>query len=489
MAGARPRRRVTLTVQDLGHEMVGNREEVLVRGAASHGARAAHRLSARMAGLSATISPLPFPPAILHPRMRPVDLSPITPDQQTETPLDLFLIFVGANIVATTLQVGATLPPSFSLGVALAVIVVGAIGGAALTALLAPIGVRLRVPSIVAARAPLGMAGAQALALLLFVTNFVWIALNNVIAASISASLTGIGTPALWATGLGVLATLIVLGGPRAAALVDRVAVPLLLVAGVVFTLACLRGPWPAWPSGPVPQADVLRGLDVVTGYQVSWLLMFADYPRFTRSPRAASLAVFLGLALTALWFMPLGLIGAAVAGSADPGAMVMALNLGWWGATLLALAALTTNFVNIYMSALALKSLRPGMADAAVVWLIGGTGALLGLLSTGLLERFASFTLVLAGLLVPIGGVLLAHYVVLRRHVHVPDLYAHTRPSARPGGWSPAGTVAWVSGAVTFWLAGSIGGTLPCLLVSMGVYAWLSRRTANEAGSGVLHS
>jgi NCS1 family nucleobase:cation symporter-1 len=409
--------------------------------------------------------------------MRPVDLSPITPDQQTETPLDLFLIVVGANIVATTLQVGASLPASFPLGVALGVIAVGAIAGAVLTAALAPIGTRLRVPSIVAARAPLGLAGAQVLALLLFLTNFVWIALNNVIAASISAQFTGLGTTGLWATALGLVATLIVLGGPRAAALVDRVAVPVLFTAGVVFTLACLQAPWPAWPAGPVAAGDVVRGLDVVTGYQVSWLLMFADYPRFTRSPRAASLAVFLGLAMTALWFMPLGLIGAAVARSPDPGAMVMALNLGWWGATLLALAALTTNFVNIYMSALALKSLRPRLADAAVVWLIGGTGAVLGLLSTGLLERFASFTLVLAGLLVPIGGVLLAHYVLLRRQVHVPDLYDPTGPYATTAGWSIAGSVAWLSGAITFWLAAGIGGTLPCLVVTIAAYWVVSER------------
>jgi len=65
------------------------------------------------------------------------------------------------------------------------VIAAGGVGGAALVAALAPIGTRLRVPSIVAARAALGFSGAQALALLLFVTNFAWIALNNVIAASI----------------------------------------------------------------------------------------------------------------------------------------------------------------------------------------------------------------------------------------------------------------------------------------------------------------
>jgi purine-cytosine permease-like protein len=408
--------------------------------------------------------------------MRPVDLSPISADEQVQRPFDLFLIFVGANIVATTLQVGASLPPTFSLSIALMVIAVGAVGGAALTGALAPIGTRLRVPSIVASRAALGPSGAKALALLLFVTNFAWIALNNVIAASITARVTNVGTPAGWAVGLGLAATIIVLGGPRAAALVDRVAVPILLLAGAVFTVACLRAPAPTWPAGPVPAADIVRGLDVVTGYQVSWLLMFADYPRYVRSARAAGIAAFLGLGLTALWFMPLGLVASSLAQSADPGDMVVTLGLGWWGATLLALAALTTNFVNIYMSALALKSLRPSTGDGAAVWLIGGVGAALGLLSAGWLELFASFTLVLAGALVPIGGILLAHYFVLRRPVHVPDLYDRRGPYAAHRGWSLAGTAAWIGGAAAFAAAGNLGGTVPSLVTSIVVYAVVTR-------------
>ena len=409
--------------------------------------------------------------------MRPVDLSPINPDEQVQRPFDLFLIFVGANIVATTLQVGASLPATFTLAIALTVIAVGAIGGAALTAVLAPIGTRLRVPSIVAARAALGHSGAQTLALLLFVTNFAWIALNNVIAASIAARLTNLATPSVWAVGLGLAATVIVLGGPRAAALVDRVAVPTLLLSGAVFTVACWRAPAPSWPDGPVPAADIVRGLDIVAGYQVSWLLMFADYPRYVRSARAAGVAVFFGLALTALWFMPLGLVASALAHSADPGEMVFSLGLGWWGATLLALAALTTNFVNIYMSALALKSLRPALGDSVVIWLIGGIGAALGLMSTVWLDRFASFTLVLAGALVPIGGILLAHYFVLRRPVRVADLYDQAGPYARHHGWSVAGIPAWIVGAAVFYAAGSIGATLPSLSASILVYATLTRR------------
>lgn len=410
--------------------------------------------------------------------MQPVELGPIGPDEQTSTPLDLFLIFVGANIVATTLQVGASLPTSFTLGTALGVITAGAVAGALLTAALAPVGSRLRVPSIVASRAALGSSGAQTLAAILFVTNFAWIALNNVIAASITAQVTGIGSTGIWSVGLGLAATMIVLGGPRVAAIVDRVAVPLLLLSGAVFTVAVLRAPAPEWPVGPVALGDITRGLDIVIGYQASWLLMFADYPRFVRSPRQAGIAVFLGLALTSLWFMPLGLVASVVAGSSDPGVMVTALNLGVWGALLVAVAALTTNFVNIYMSALALKSLRPTLSGAAGVWLIGGIGAALGLFSMGWLERFASFTLILASLLVPIGGLLLAHFFVLRPSTDVTALYAaHTGRAA----WSAPGLAAWITGAVVFHLASAIGGTLPSLLATIVVYVVLSKHRSRR--------
>jgi NCS1 family nucleobase:cation symporter-1 len=217
--------------------------------------------------------------------------------------------------------------------------------------------------------------------------------------------------------------------------------------------------------------------LDVVAGYQISWLLMFADYPRFVRSARGASLAVFLGLALTALWFMPLGLVASALAQSTDPGTMVSALGIGWWGAVLLALAALTTNFVNIYMSALAFKSLRPTVGDALAVSVIGGISAAMSLLSNRLIEQFASMTLVLAGALVPVGGILLAHYFFLRREVRVSELYDPGGPYAERRGWSVAGTAAWVVGAVVFYAAQSIGGTLTSLIASVATYLIVARR------------
>ena len=307
-------------------------------------------------------------------------------------------------------------------------------------------------------------------------TNFAWIALNNVIAASACARL--FGGPSgerIWAVSLGVLATAIVAGGPRAVSLADRFAVPLLLVVGGVLTAACLRLPASVLRTAGEGGMSVPRGLDVVVGYQVSWLLMFADYPRYTRSGRTAAGAVFLGLGLTSLWFIPLGFACARAAGSPEPGAMLQAVGFGGLGAVLLTVATLTTNFVNIYMSALAWKSLVPRARDKSSVWFIGLLGAALSALP-GWLGSYADFMLLLGGLLVPVGGVLLAHFFVLERRPLVADLYAPHGPAARHGGFALAGVCGWVAGAATYFLAAPVGGTLPSLAAAILVTALLGR-------------
>jgi cytosine permease len=404
--------------------------------------------------------------------MQAADLGPVPDAEKTQSPVDLFLIIAGANLVATTLQTGASLAPAFGLRQAAFLVAGGVVLGTALVASLTPFGPRLGVPSVVACRAALGLRGGALVSLILYVTNFAWIAMNNVIAASACARLFGgPSSEQLWAFGLGLLATAVVAGGPRAVSHADRVAVPLLLLVGGVLTVACLRLPASVTATPGNGSMTVVRGLDVVIGYQVSWLLIFGDYPRYTRSPGKATAAVFLGLALTSFWFLPLGFVAARAAGSTNPGAMLAAAGIGGLGAVLLALATLTTNFVNIYMSALAWKSLRPAAGDRASVWTIGLVGAALSLFS-GWLERYADFMLLLGGLLVPVGGVLLAHFFLLRRPVAVADLYAADGPASRHGGFAIPGMCGWAAGAAAYFLAGSTGGTLPALLAAL-VVTW----------------
>jgi NCS1 family nucleobase:cation symporter-1 len=420
--------------------------------------------------------------------MNAADIRPAGPGEQTQSTFDLFLIFVGANVVATTFQVGASLASSFSFRTTTVLIAIGSVAGAALVAALAPLGPRLRVPSVIAARPALGIRGAGLVAVVLYVSNFAWIALNNVIAASACARAAAAstqrdagGSQAAWAVALGLAATIVVWRGPRAVARADRIAVPLMLLVAVALTVACVKTSWdsPVATAANVGTMSWSRGLDVVVGYQVSWILMFADYSRYTRSARGSAVAVFLGLAATSAWMMPLGAIAAQAAGSSDPGAMLSAVGLGAAGAVLLTLATVTTNFVNIYMSSLAWKSLAPGASDGAVIWAIGIIGTALGAIPGVWLEQYTNFMVILGALLVPVGGVLIAHYylgpvrVVRMDEAFISELY---NEAGAFRGFSTAGLLAWAAGAVAFFAAGSIGGTIPALAVSVAVYLCLGR-------------
>ena len=85
-------------------------------------------------------------------------------------------------------------------------------------------------------------------------------------------------------------------------------------------------------------------------------------------------------------------------------------------------------------------------------------------------LDRYADFMLVLGALLVPVGGVLIARFVLLRRRVEVPELYDPRGRFARWGGFSVPGMLAWAAGSAVFFLTKSIGSTLPALLTAIAI-------------------
>ena len=406
--------------------------------------------------------------------MDAADLSPVPESARTQPALDLFLIFVAANVVATTMQTGAALGSRYSGSAAIGIAMAGAVFGAGLVAILAPVGSRTGLPSMIAARAPLGYRGAQIVSGLLYLTNFAWIAVNNQIAASAVAQVTGgAGSARVWATGLGIVATAVVARGPRAVGHAGRIAVPLMAIAGGVLTYAAFTHA-PAVPAAPsAPDApSMLWGLDVVIGYQVSWLLMFADYSRYTRSGRAAGTAVLAGLALPALWLLPVGWTLSRIAGSDDPGAMLAAAGVGWWTAALITLATVTTNFVNIYLSSLAWRTLAPSSTGKGSVWVIGLLGTALGLISTGWLTQFAELMVLLGSVLVPVGGVFIAHFIVVKAPIDITRIYDVTRL----GAFNTAGMIAWLAGFIVYKLAAPIGATLPALGTSMLIYLALSK-------------
>jgi hypothetical protein len=102
-------------------------------------------------------------------------------------------------------------------------------------------------------------------------------------------------------------------------------------------------------------------------------------------------------------------------------------------------------------------------------------------------LTRFAELMMWLGAILVPVGGVFLAHFVVMRERVNVERVYQRDTLPA----FSIAGMTAWALGFVVYKLAAPIGATLPALAASVAAYVVLSslhrRRLAARAAGVVL--
>jgi putative hydroxymethylpyrimidine transporter CytX len=396
-----------------------------------------------------------------------LDLGPVPHERRTASVLDVLLVFAGANIVTTTLVTGGTVGNAFSWPQTILVIVAGTLAGVALLTLLARLGPRFGLPTMVLLRQPFGSRGAEAISFLLLVTNFAWIALNNVIAARALAGVVP-GSSRLWSILVGAIAVVVTLFGPRAMALFNRAAVPLLLVVGFALT-AAIVGAGSGKLSGPGDGSlSLLAGLDVVIGYQVSWSLMFADYTRFQRKERGAAIAVFLGMALSSLWLVGLGAAAGRIGGANDPTAMILGAGLPVAALLLMALSTITTNFVNLYLSALAVRNLWRTAPPRPTVLLVGAVGTLFGLLSPNLLEQYAGFMGWIGTGFLPIAAIVVVHFFAL-----------HRGAATVPRQWSIAAILAWSAGVATYQASAHfarLGATVPTLAVTALLYFVLAR-------------
>ena len=83
------------------------------------------------------------------------------------------------------------------------------------------------------------------------------------------------------------------------------------------------------------------------------------------------------------------------------------------------------------------------------------------------------SVVVVRGALLVPVGGVLVAHYYLRPEGLTIDDAFVaalyDTQGPLR--GVLLPGMVAWIAGAVAYFASRSAGGTIPALVVSVAVY------------------
>ncbi len=453
-------------------------------------------------------------------------IRPVPPERRTLSGFDLGILWGDLSIGLLVILTGALLVPAMGLPQALAAIAIGSVIGCIPLALVGLAGAREGVPGMVLFRPVLGRAGSSIPSVLNVLVLIGWTGFElwamALVANRIGERLFGFDSYLLWLVLIAVVCTALALGGPI---LVIRrwlerfgawvVAAVGLWITFRVMTNASLGELWRTPGTGGLP---FWLGVDLVIAQPVSWMPLVADYNRFSRAPRAAAVGTFVGYAVGNAWFYALGallVLGAGLSDASPPGlAEAIASLAGGWIVLLVLLVGETDEaFADVYSAAVSSQNLwervRQRRAILAVAAAGVGLAAWLGGRGTTALGTFESFLFLLGSVFVPLFGVFLADYFVLRRRGYDEATLFGDRERS---GFKPRALVAWAAGFVVYqwavptgpaawqsgvervihgWshlpypLAGShFGASLPSFAVAFGLYLTLEALTARRVTS-----
>jgi putative hydroxymethylpyrimidine transporter CytX len=448
-------------------------------------------------------------------------IQPVPDERRHLRSWDLGVLWGDLAVSLLVMVAGTLLVPGLGTQEALAAIIIGTLLGAVLLGLAGVAGSNLGVPTMVTLRPALGIRGSYAASGLNILQLVGWAALEIIIMAqaarAISDHYLGFDGYYLWLVFFGVIGTAMAVGGPIVVVrqVMQKFGVWIIIAASAWLTWYLfyeydMSAIWHRDGAGGFP--NFWQGVDLVVALPISWLPLVGDYSRFSRRAWPGAIGTYIGYSIANIWFFTLGMLYVQAL-ETDPGGfigafvtMLLPLTAGWLALIVLLFGETDEAFANIYSTAVSIQNLIPWMTHAVLAVIVGAIAVVVAI-SLDLIA-YESFLFLIGGVFVPVFGVFIADYFVLRaRRYEVPELYAEQGRYWYAGGVNPIGFVAWVVGFLVYahaaqppWLLEHadfvswapawmthIGGTVPAFAVSFGLYwagfqVWLAARSQGGA-------
>ena len=437
-------------------------------------------------------------------------VQPVPQERRVLRPFDFAVLWGDLAVSLLVMVAGTLLVPGLGTQQALLAIVIGTALGTALLALAGMVGTNTGVPTMVALRAPFGIRGSYAASGLNILQLVGWAALEIIIMAQAARALSeeylGFSGYYFWIVFFGVVGTLMAMGGPIVVVRqwLQKFGVWVVIAASAWLTFHLFD----AYDMGEIWRRDgaggfpnFFQGIDLVVALPVSWLPLVCDYSRFGRRAGPAAAGTYIGYAIANAWFFTLGMLYVQAL-QTDPGGfvnalvtMLLPLALGWLALIVLLVGETDEAFANIYSTAVSIQNLASKLGHRLLAL---GVGIVATIAAANLdLIGYETFLLLIGGVFVPVFGILLADYFVLRgRQYSVDGLYKSSGAYWYTGGLNPVAIVVWITGFFVYALAGQppwllehldfvswvpgwathVGGTIPGFIFSFVAYLAASR-------------
>lgn len=390
---------------------------------------------------------------------------PIPEDERTGTNWSVFAIWVSLNMMPLAVVTGAIASGAYGLPViwSIIAIVAGNVIGAFGASLHASQGPHLGIPQMLQARAQFGYLGASIFAIIAFIMFMGFFAGILIVAKdALLAVFPGLNGSVAIIVFAAIGIVLCVFGYD----LLRKTMAWLSVIIGVAVAVSMIMF-WtkPEVAGANAEAAFTFEGFFAMLAIGVVWQLAYApyvsDYTRYLpkkTGPKTAFWATYLGLMLSSVFVMSLGVL----LGAADPGNPLGALNLlGPIGLAVLLIFAVSSALINgveLYsavMNALTVlqsnfKLTITSRARVVTTLISGGIATLIALLGQGdFMAMFDQFLTLLLYVLIPWSAINLVDYFIIRKGEYkVGDLFDETGGSY--GKWNAVGLWSYGLGLLT---------------------------------------
>jgi nucleobase:cation symporter-1, NCS1 family len=387
-------------------------------------------------------------------------IRPVPPEHRRLSGFDFGILWGDLSIGLLVILTGALLVPALGFPEALLAIAVGTLLGCIPLALVGLAGAREGVPGMVLFRPVLGVRGSYAPSVLNIVqlvgwTGFEFWAMSMVANRMLHLSY------GVWLAIVAVVCTGLALGGPILVVRrwLERFGAWVIGAVGLWLTIRVLMETdfgaiWHAHGKGGYPSTFWLA-VDLVIAMPVSWLPLVADYNRFARRGVRGAAGTFWGYALGNVWFYSLGallVLGAGLPQFATPADLATAISaLAGGGIVLLTLLVGETDeaFADIYSAAVSSQNVWERIRQRRAIIGVAAAGvalaAWLGSRPDLAVGNYEFFLFLLGSVFVPLFGVFVADYFVVRRGAPR-DLFGPGIPQVRVRAFIP-----WAAGFLLY--------------------------------------
>jgi hypothetical protein len=346
---------------------------------------------------------------------------------------DQAALWFSLGVGLLVMQTGASLMPGLSPKLAFFAILLGSAIGAGVLALVARLGQETGLSS----GALMTVAFGRQLGRLPVIANVIqllgWAAFEIIIMRDGSLAVikqsTGLegasltyGLTLIW----GAILVLLMMGSMTSLVrrFLSRIGLPLVIASLVwlsyVFVSATLTKGWSDfWNQTGTGETSFWSGVDLVIAMPVSWLPLVADYARFSRGKGGATTGTFIGYAIANIWCYALGALIAFNQPSDDLVTGLLLAQGGLIALTLIVLDELDNAYGDLHSGAVSSESLFGGYGirarGVAMALLSIALALVLTTLSETISQLITQFLTVLSSIFVPLFGVILARYRLIR--------------------------------------------------------------------------